>query len=113
MTGLLDDNYAPNTTAGIDSLGYLNKSGTNANQDVNISPYNFQAGNLTLTQKITFSLGEIIDNIVNGWITITGSLQVSGDVNVTGNITTTDTFCFTADCSAKMYHNGSGIIISS
>jgi len=104
---------AVNTTENIDSLGYLNKSGTNANQDVNISPYNFQAGNLTLTQKITFSLGEIIDNIVNGWITITGSLQVSGDVNVTGNITTTDTFCFTADCSAKMYHNGSGIIITS
>ena len=135
LTGLLDDNYAGiewdynqtipanayadtqinavNTTANIDSLGYLNKSGTNANQDIDISPYNFQAGNLTLTQKITFSFGEIIDNIVNGWITITGSLQVSGDINATGNITTTDTFCFTADCSAKMYHNGSGIIISS
>jgi len=102
-----------NTTSNVDALGYLNKSGTNANQDVNISPYNLQTGNLTLTQKITFSLGEIIDNIADGWIGVIGSLQVSGDISVTGNITTTDTFCFTADCSAKMYHNGSGIIISS
>jgi len=37
--------------------------------------------NLTLGEKITFTLGEIIDNIVDGWITITGGL------NVTGNIT--------------------------
>jgi hypothetical protein len=103
---------------------YLNRSGTNANQDINISPYNFQAGNLTLAQKITFSLGEIMDNIVDGWIKITGSLDISGDVevggwanvsgdlNVSGNITSIDTFCFTADCSAKMYHNGTGIIIT-
>jgi hypothetical protein len=102
-----------NTTSNIDSLGFLNKSGTNANQDINISPYNLETGNLTLASKIIFSLGGIIDNIVDGWITITGNLQVSGNINVTGNITTTDTFCFTADCSAKMYHNGSGIIISS
>ncbi|MCK4552601.1 hypothetical protein KAT80_00150 [Candidatus Pacearchaeota archaeon] len=69
---------------------------------------NFEiTGNLTLGEKITFTLGEIIDNLVDGWITITGGL------NVTGNITTTDTFCFTADCSAKMYHNGTGIIITS
>mgnify|MGYP000583078126 CR=1 FL=1 len=44
---------------------------------------------------------------------MTGNLDVAGDINATGNITTTDTFCFTADCSAKMYHNGSGIIIQS
>jgi len=102
-----------NTTANIDALGYLNKSGTNANQDINVSPYNLVAGNLTLSEKITFSLGEIIDNVVDGWMAITGSLSVSGDLNVTGNVTTTDTFCFTSDCSAKMYHNGSGIVISS
>ena len=35
--------------------------------------------NLTLGQKITFAFGEIIDNIVDGWISITGSLDVSGD----------------------------------
>ncbi|KKK96066.1 hypothetical protein LCGC14_2666510, partial [marine sediment metagenome] len=32
-------------------------------------------GNLTVGQKITFALGEIIDNIVDGWITITGNLN--------------------------------------
>lgn len=40
-------------------------------------------GNLTLGQKITFALGEMIDNIVDGWIRITGSLNVTG--NITGN----------------------------
>jgi len=43
----------------------------------------------------------------------TNNFNGSGDFNTTGNITTTDTFCFTSDCSAKMYYNGSGIIISS
>jgi len=36
--------------------------------------------NLTLTDKITFALGEIIDNLIDGWIKITGGLQVSGDI---------------------------------
>ena len=76
-----------NTSNNIDNLGFLNKSGTNANQDINISPYNFQAGNLTLTQKITFSLGEILDNIVDGWIRITGGLNVTGSLEVGENIT--------------------------
>ena len=39
-------------------------------------------GNLTLGQKITFAFGEVIDNIVDGFIGITGNL----DMNV-GNIT--------------------------
>ena len=49
--------------------------------------------NLTLGEKITFTLGGIIDNIVNGWIRIVGGLNVTndtiigGDLNVTGNIT--------------------------
>jgi len=74
-----------NTTENINALGFLNKSGTNANQDINISPYNLQTANLTLSEKITFSLGEIIDNIVDGWIRITGGLDVVGDLNVSGN----------------------------
>ena len=36
-------------------------------------------GNFSLGQKITFALGEIIDNIVDGWITITGNLNVTGN----------------------------------
>jgi len=38
-------------------------------------------GNLTLGQKITFALGEIIDNLVDGWIRITGNLNVTEDIN--------------------------------
>jgi predicted cupin superfamily sugar epimerase len=43
--------------------------------------------NLTLGEKITFTLGEVIDNIINGWITITGSLNVTQNLNVVGNTT--------------------------
>jgi hypothetical protein len=43
--------------------------------------------NLTLGEKLTFTLGEVIDNIVNGWITITGSLNITQSLNVVGNIT--------------------------
>lgn len=37
-------------------------------------------GNFTLGEKITFALGEVIDNIVDGWITITGNLNVTDNV---------------------------------
>jgi len=43
--------------------------------------------NLTLGEKITFTLGEIIDNIVDGWITVTGGLNVTQNLEVAGNIT--------------------------
>ena len=44
-------------------------------------------GNLTLGQKITFTLGEIIDNIVDGWVRITGGLNVSDSIIAGGNVT--------------------------
>jgi len=37
-------------------------------------------GDITLGQKITFAFGEIIDNIIDGWIKITGNLNVTGNV---------------------------------
>ncbi|KKK55366.1 hypothetical protein LCGC14_3075260, partial [marine sediment metagenome] len=37
-------------------------------------------GNLTLGQKITFAFGEIIDNIVDGWIRVVGGLNVTDNV---------------------------------
>ncbi len=43
--------------------------------------------NLTLGQKITFAFGEIIDNIVDGWIRITGNLNVTGNIETSGNVT--------------------------
>ena len=43
-------------------------------------------GNVTIGDKITFAFGEIIDNLIDGWLTITGSL------NVTGNVTAENVF---------------------
>jgi len=44
---------------------------------------------LTLGEKITFTFLETIDNIVNGWIRITGNLKVVGDANITGDTIST------------------------
>ena len=44
-------------------------------------------GNLSIYDKITFRLGEIIDNLANGWIRITGGLNVTDNLNVGGNTT--------------------------
>jgi hypothetical protein len=95
---------AINTTANIQGLlNYTNPSYNNVNM----------TGNLTLAQKITFAFGEMIDNIIDGWIQITGNLNVTGSINTTGNITLNDTLCFNQACSAKIYYNGSGMIITS
>ena len=40
--------------------------------------------NLTLSSAITFALGEIIDNVVNGVIQITGILNVSSNISASG-----------------------------
>ncbi|HDZ14910.1 MAG TPA: hypothetical protein ENH60_08445, partial [Pricia sp.] len=40
-------------------------------------------GNMTLGEKITFAFGEVIDNLVDGIIQITGDLLVTGNVNAT------------------------------
>ena len=41
-------------------------------------------GNLTLGQKITFNFGEILDNLVDGWLKITGNLNVTGNATISG-----------------------------
>ena len=67
-----------------DSLEWNNSQHTfdNSGKFFNIGSYNLTTiGNLTIGEKLTFSFGEFIDNIVDGWMRITGSL------NVTGNIT--------------------------
>lgn len=43
--------------------------------------------NLTLGGKITFAFNEIIDNLINGYIQITGGLNVTKDVHVGENLT--------------------------
>ena len=35
-------------------------------------------GNISLGQKITFAFGEVIDNIQDGWVRVTGDLNVTG-----------------------------------
>jgi len=65
----------------------LNSLSIEADGDVVI-----ERGNLTLQDKITFRLAETIDNLVNGWLRITGSLNVTGDVEVAGNITVDTVF---------------------
>jgi len=72
---------------------------------------NITSGNLTLTQKITFALGEIIDNLVDGWITITGNLNVTGNVTTGGDsfiqleMNTTGLTCNEANAGAIYYNN--------
>ena len=41
-------------------------------------------GNITIGQKITFALGEILDNIVDGWLKITGNLNVIENATIYG-----------------------------
>ncbi len=53
------------------------------------------SGNLTLRGKITFALGEIIDNLEDGWLKITGSLEVNGDLKLT-NASSDTIFIFNA-----------------
>ena len=43
-------------------------------------------GNFSLGQKITFALGEVIDNLINNWVKVTGSLNVTGDIHTPGGI---------------------------
>ena len=55
-----------------------------------LSQKNYQleqtVGNLTILNRITFKFGEFIDNLVDGWLRITGNL------NVTGNVTADNVF---------------------
>lgn len=41
-------------------------------------------GNITIGQKIIFAFGEILDNIVDGWLKITGNLNVTGNATISG-----------------------------
>lgn len=50
--------------------------------------------NLTIGERITFSFGEIIDNIVNGWIRTNGSLNVTENIESGGNISASNLFGF-------------------
>jgi len=54
---------------------------------------NYQMQNLSLSDKITFGFGEMIDNLVNDWLKITGNLNVTG--NITAPYYCNSTNCYT------------------
>ena len=54
------------------------------------------AGNLTLAEKITFSFGAIIDNLVSN------VLKISGRLNVTGNVTIAQDTLFVDNTSGRV-----------
>ena len=65
--------------------------------EVNLDLLNITAGDITslgnfsLGEKITFALGEIIDNIQDGWIRVTGNLNVTtGNFSLGGKLLTND-----------------------
>src|SRR3989344_2590437 len=72
-----DVNTSVLANSSVDSSKILDESIT----DIDIS----NSTNLTLGQKITFAFGEIIDNIIDGWISITGGLSITGNLTVRGN----------------------------
>jgi hypothetical protein len=43
-----------------------------------------QSTNLTIGQKITFALGQVVDAITSGWVRITGNTNVTGNLTVPG-----------------------------
>lgn len=44
-------------------------------------------GNLTILDRVVFGLAETIDNLVDGWIRITGNTNITGSLEVGGNAT--------------------------
>lgn len=73
--GSRDDLYIKNDN------GYIGIGTDSPQNELNVIGDGNFTGNLTIGDKITFGFGEMIDNLVDGWLRITGNL------NVTGNIT--------------------------
>jgi len=65
----------------------INETKLNASIIAAANIYNETGTNLTLADKLTFAFGEIIDNIVDGWIRITGNLNVTGNIETINNVT--------------------------
>lgn len=78
--------------SGTDAMLWLNQygSGLIANFTGASGYFHFEtdgdlimSSNLTLGDKITFSLGEVIDNLVDGVVRVTGDLLITGNVEAT------------------------------
>jgi len=85
----------------IDSTGKVGINDITPTESLTVNGTTKITGNLTLGEKIVFGLGEVIDNIVDAWVRITGNLQVDGDVNVTGNLNVSGSISSTDDLSGS------------
>ncbi len=66
----------------IDSVGNVGIGTTNPQNPLNVIGDGNFTGNLTIGEKITFAFGEIIDNLVDGWLTVTGNLKITTNLTV-------------------------------
>jgi hypothetical protein len=69
--------------------GDENTWGTILNEFLNVSlneSGHLRSNNISIGDKITFAFGEIIDNIIDGWVRITGNLNVTENIEVGGNL---------------------------
>ncbi len=73
-----------------DNWGSVLNDYLNTSLGENATSLNISSGNITLGQKITFALGEMIDNLVYGWIRITGNVEITGDTVIGGSLNVTD-----------------------
>ncbi|KKM02818.1 hypothetical protein LCGC14_1780660, partial [marine sediment metagenome] len=94
----------------------INQNITNINQTniTNINQFdqslnttdNVQFQNLTLSNKITFGFLEVIDNIVNGWIRITGGLNVTDNVIIDGGLNVSNNSFFENNITSNEFFLG-------
>lgn len=76
-----------NVTGNVSIGGNSDDSLTIITDKINITEGNIKTtGNLTIAEKITFGFGEIIDNIADGFLRVTGNLNVTGNTLVSGTI---------------------------
>jgi len=68
--------------ANLTSSGYAFRANVS---DYLVSTNNYEIANLTLAKKISFGFGQMIDNIVDGWLRITGGLNITGNLSVDAN----------------------------
>ncbi|MFC1685906.1 hypothetical protein ACFLZZ_02680 [Nanoarchaeota archaeon] len=75
-----DINFTDYTGSEVDRQFFYAPLGDIADEDISDDT------NLTLSEKITFKLGEVIDNIVDGVIGLTGNVNVTGNLTVFENV---------------------------
>ena len=87
------------------STGYVGIGTTTPQNTLNVVGDGNFTGNLTIGSKLTFKLSETIDNLIDGWLRITGNLNVTGNTNIEGDLNVSG-FSFINNINGEMwYHN--------